>query len=571
MKKIKNKEGITLVSLVVTIVVMLILTISITTSMTSTIELKKYNAIKEDIIGLTEEIKLYYLKNEKLPVYDDQSLNELPIPTDALQKDVNPNDSGAYYYIDSTKLPNLNLNCGEGNKNKDYNTKDIYVVNEKSMTVYYLDGAVLNGNKHYTIIDDFVGGSFAKDYYSKVDLPIISVVTLEGNGKNKNLVSSGDVVTLKILSNYEFTTLPKVQINNSDVEVTWNGKIGTAKYTIPFETDTLNYDDKVTFSISGYEADNRTGEDITKTTFGEEVFRYAETLVQAFKAGNINVGDYIDYKNPTTGEYISSAQNTGLLAENGFSIDIEQKYTVDNNGTQVKWKVLGLNEDKTQLLITTEQGLLREDNANINDNKYYLYGAEGVINAKSELNKICSIYKNNYANEVRSITIDDINRLCGVKADIANSKVYKISDTMHTDIKQVGTIGTTYSYTDQYATPEDFLASPQIKSDFSKTSDDYSYSGSDAIDNTSSLYKLLFPTNNSDNYWLATTAFYVNESSYLLAPGYVYNDLVVSFGGVGGGYLFSSTGSEGRDIVNLVRPIAILKSEVTVKDMGLIK
>ena len=66
MKNIRNNNGITLVTLAITIVVMLILTVSITASMKSTIEIKKYNNVKEDIISLSETIKEFYLDNEKL-------------------------------------------------------------------------------------------------------------------------------------------------------------------------------------------------------------------------------------------------------------------------------------------------------------------------------------------------------------------------------------------------------------------------------------------------------------------------------------------------------------------------
>lgn len=274
MKKLKNSDGITLVSLVVTIVIMLILTMSINMSMTTTTELKKYNAIKEDIIALTEEVKLYYLKNEKLPVYEETTLNKLPIPANALEHDVNPNDNENYYYIDINKLSNLDLNRGEGNKTKNFNTKDIYVVNEKSMTVYYLDGAVLDGKKHYTIVDDFVGGVFAEEYYSKTDLPIISVVTFESNGKDKTKATNGDKVTLKILANYEFTKNPTVIINGNAVTTNWNGTIGQAEYIIPADTTTLNNNDEITFSISDYEVGEKVGAEIKTTTFGEKVYYY---------------------------------------------------------------------------------------------------------------------------------------------------------------------------------------------------------------------------------------------------------------------------------------------------------
>lgn len=47
---------------------MMIIAVSFTTSMTSTIEIEKYNDVKEDVIKLSEEIKLFYLENGYLPI-----------------------------------------------------------------------------------------------------------------------------------------------------------------------------------------------------------------------------------------------------------------------------------------------------------------------------------------------------------------------------------------------------------------------------------------------------------------------------------------------------------------------
>lgn len=261
----RNERGVTLITLVVTIVIMMIIAISFTTSMTSTIEMDKYNEVKEDVVKLSEEIKLYYLENGYLPIDESHTYDLSEIPS----KDKNPNDRGNYYYIRINSL-NVDLNYGEGNKNSDFNTDDVYVVNEKSLTVYYLAGAILNGEKHYTMINNLSGG-FAKDYYSSVELPIISVVTIESNGDTKNVAKIGDTITLKILSNYDFAVLPKVKIAGHEAEVNWDGNIGTATYTLTQQDESIGNNNKIEFSISDYEADGRKGETITEVTFGTNV------------------------------------------------------------------------------------------------------------------------------------------------------------------------------------------------------------------------------------------------------------------------------------------------------------
>ena len=142
MKKVKEERGITLISLTITILVMTVLTVTLTASLNSTTELKRFNEVKSDVLALSQEVKAYYLKNGTLPVdktvgYDvTTSGSRFFIP----DKDRNPNDSGSYYAIDWTLL---DIKLNKGNKNTE---KDVYVVNEKSFTVYYLEGIELGSD-----------------------------------------------------------------------------------------------------------------------------------------------------------------------------------------------------------------------------------------------------------------------------------------------------------------------------------------------------------------------------------------------------------------------------------------
>ena len=249
-KILENERGITLVALIVTIIVMMILTISINANINTTIKLNKYYNIKEDIIALTEEVQKYYLLYEELPIS-----NVIEFNIDSLNpQDKNPNDNDVYYVIDTTKFTNLEL------KNKEVT----YLVNEQSLTVYCKEGAVLEGKRHYTVVDEFEGGSFAEQYYSNVNLPIISVVTFESNRLDKQIANKGDTVTLKLLRNYDFTTEPVVTINGKEATLTWNGRVGKATYVVTGEETN---GELIPFSVSGYEADGRAGEEITSPTF----------------------------------------------------------------------------------------------------------------------------------------------------------------------------------------------------------------------------------------------------------------------------------------------------------------
>lgn len=260
-KNLKSEKGVTLISLVVTIVVMMILVISITSSLSTSTELKRFNEVKEDIVTLTEEVKVYYLNNGTLPI-DTSTKIALNISSDMK----NVNDGGNYYPI-KIDLLDVELNNGEGNKQKNYTTTDLYVVDDVSLTVYYVNGITINGITYYTLTDDFVAGN----YYKKTDLPIVASVTMQSNGSNKNKATLGDKVTLRIITNYELTQTPTVKINNTEVTVTWNGTIGTASYTISADSG-LSAGDKIAVNISGQQADGRVEGAITDVTFGKGVY-----------------------------------------------------------------------------------------------------------------------------------------------------------------------------------------------------------------------------------------------------------------------------------------------------------
>ena len=582
MKNLRNKNGITLLELVITIVVMMILVISITSSISSTLEIKKYYAVKEDIIALTENVQKYYETNGSVPSSETVSFD-----IDTLNSsDKNPNDNGVYYKIDIDKLlafdSTIELN----------NPEDTYLVNEQSLTVYYEDGVKLDGKIHYTVVDDFSGGSFAENYYSNTDLPIISAVTLKSSGQQENRASVGDTVTLKMIANYTLTTEPTVTINGQEVSATWNGKVGTATYDITLDDTAKQNGEKIAIKISDYSADGKDGKEITDVTFGKGVSIYAKTLVELYKEGYLETGDWVNYQNPTTVSadvkatdsnysdtgYTSSASRTGMSTADGYTEDINQEYSLKNNGVQVNWRILGLSEDGEQLLLTTGSPLQRtwdssQSKGESNSPYFYLRGAKGCAYdyGIAELNKICAMYTNNLADKVRSLTIDDINRLCNVVVDISNKKVTKASDTL-TNIAG-GCIGKSQTYENQFESPEAYIADSTDTgktASFEKMGDEYIYKAKEVIDSSLALYDVLFArTGQTDGdyryYWLASRVVSVYSTTCCWCPDHVGFDLVGSHDDAFL-QLFYSDGYS-RDDCLAVRPVIYLKSDVTVDQL----
>lgn len=571
MKKIKNEKGITLVTLTITIVVLMILSFSINVSVKSTMETRNYNYVKEDIINLSEEVKAYYLKNNSLPIDETKTYNlaDYGVPSE----DINPNDYGNYYRINVSLLENISLNNGGINNNEaNEETDDMYVVNEYSLTVYYLKGATFGGQKHYTITDDFAEGGTAKDFYTKIEYPIFSAITLKSNNsQDETVANTGEVVTLKMISRYKqenFIKLPTVKINGEDVSDTlaWNNNIITAKYTIPEDSAKLGYGAQITFEISDYSVkgeENQTinGQTITEVNFGKTVTRKYVTLVQAFEEGNIKVGDYLNYN-----DYVDKSKTyTTVTSENGWG---DQKYIATK---ETYWQVLGLDETGKKLMLISQSPIKKEMKTSGTTEKWekspylVLKGAKGYINSKKVLNNISGIYSTNLGT-AQSITAEEINRLIGVTVDYKNKKVYANSNpNTNLDILQV--LGNQYTYKTGDYTPQGYVNNKTKATEGTKTSPAtayiYEWSGL-KIDAT--LQNMLFDKTtkadkNAKSYWLASPSVGADSNGAFFDPGSVVNGKVQV-----AGTLFFSYDAWCANCY-AVRPIVYLNSNITIEDL----
>ena len=287
------------------------------------------------------------------------------------------------------------------------------------------------------------------------------------------------------------------------------------------------------------------GEDDTET----------KTLVEAFNAGELKIGDYVEYK-PTARQTYTSATN-----ENGWA---DQTYTVDTTTT---WRVLGLSDDGSQVLLTSGSPIKKNmDTSSENDwdKDPYLYmkGAYSYVNCETMLNNICAIYSTDLGT-ARSMTIEDINKACGVKVE--NNTVYLESDTSKTNIDGWKVLGQTYTYTASDYTPVSYIdGKKNATAGETVTATGYCYDKismtGTKIGNTT-LGSLLFDKTTSDGnyakaYWLASPGVGVNSSFAGFGPG-----RVVDVAGTGNGGFDSDGGWYAGRLA--VRPVISLKSDVT--------
>ena len=262
-------------------------------------------------------------------------------------------------------------------------------------------------------------------------------------------------------------------------------------------------------------------------------------------AEHLHIGDYVNYNplNFKDGTLEKDKTASSSTDENGYS---DQTFSIN---TDTKWRVLG-EDDRGQILIVSADPV-KKDMGDTNNPYFYLKGAKGYINAETVLERISKIYGHGVgATGARSLKIEDVNKICGVTVG---------SNGLTPAVDVVGNFGTTKSYTDQYASPEDYLA--RKTSNFSKTSNAYQYYGRNLLLKTATnarAYETIFFKNQTKKWnGLASRSVRVDSDYAGFCVG------IVRDGGASmGGGVFYSYGYEYL-IGFAVRPVVYLKSDVT--------
>ena len=276
-----------------------------------------------------------------------------------------------------------------------------------------------------------------------------------------------------------------------------------------------------------------------------------KTLVEAFKAGEIEVGDYVTNYNSK----LKNSSATVSLGEEETGHAGTQTYKVDNTTT---WRVLSLSSDETQLILTTGSPIKKVMNPSGEEweQEPYLHleGAEGYYHTNDDmtdnniLDEISKIYDSNLAADVRSMRIEDISSLLGITVG-EDGKIYKGDTQITASQSFIGEEPQIYGEGDNYYAPENYLKEVYNSSsdkyyneyqalDTKQAGDEiegsaYMYMTSDpsVIDSSSKLYEVLFDgTTSSDyskSYWLASSGVFFAGSICFFGPGVVFEGMAL--------------------------------------------
>ena len=312
------------------------------------------------------------------------------------------------------------------------------------------------------------------------------------------------------------------------------------------------------------------------------------TLVDMFIAGescenpdncdneeHLHVGDYLKYT-PSDSTASTADMEDNPLKSQYTGVEDIQTYTVNSN---TKWQVIGLSEDKQHVLLTTESPIQKDGT----DPYLKLGGAEGYIYCKKVLDGICSIYANDgLADEVRSMTMDDVTNALGITIDKEKNIAYKTADESETELPYQGFFGIPYEYKKNNYAPENYVIEKYGEQNYTKKTvgsianylstktgeiDNSAYmipyTESSIVDSSSVIYDVLFSGTTEEDkyaksYWLASPGVgVISDNGYAtFSPGLVGGGTAAA-----GGSLFYSNGFRGA-VSFAVRPVVSLKSEI---------
>jgi hypothetical protein len=141
--RMNYKKGYSLAVLIITIAVILIIMSAAVVKVKTTQEDREITRFIYAISSVSEYVVDYYSSTNTIPgtekytnAFDNEMLLQL-----------NDEDNGNYYIVDINRLEGIKLN--------DYT--DTYIVNEKTLTIYYPAGVLYKEKKYYTLTEELRG------------------------------------------------------------------------------------------------------------------------------------------------------------------------------------------------------------------------------------------------------------------------------------------------------------------------------------------------------------------------------------------------------------------------------
>lgn len=330
-----------------------------------------------------------------------------------------------------------------------------------------------------------------------------------------------------------------------DVKFNESGRIykidSQGKITGPFEEGEVPADKTLVDMFNQAIADNCINEDGSCT-----------------REDHLHIGDYVDFKNPTTGKFDITNEMSGVKATQTYSA---------NNNQNLNWRVLGVEDGKIKLIAGTPMKL--DDISGKNDPYLYLYGAKAYEYGPDAMdNAVKTIYGSlEHVSDARSVNMQDIDQALEITSDEQRKQYNAMASSGVIQYQEP------YGPFENQYTPKGWLNGKQTETVQGNVTAYCYFIGNEEgmIQSANSrINKMLFDNveeGKGKAYWLASRgAFARAVGSYAFFAPFAVRERE---GMVSAGYgdnAFSSSGNEVGDYY-AVRPVVSLESGVTGKDI----
>ena len=230
MKNIMSQnKGITMISVTIIVIVILILTGVLIYDARDSLKVTKLQSMQSDIQNLRDKINNYYSEYGQIParIKYTNTDNIGKIMTTGV---ISPNiDTGDFYIIELSLLENLTLNYGEDYKNITSTTteseasqyEDIYIINETSQNIFYVEGIQVDGEWFYTdyTSEDIDTVAVNLRYFDGIKIPDGYIYNSGTSKEDLTIRNTSDATKIYnwVITNEDITEIPAdVQIEENE-------------------------------------------------------------------------------------------------------------------------------------------------------------------------------------------------------------------------------------------------------------------------------------------------------------------------------------------------------------------
>jgi len=239
---IKREKGITLISLIITIALMVIISSTVIYISFDRFEINNLRKMMNDIELLQDKVSSYYLKYGGLPILRNIAGTGIRYSYTALDFVKNNGDNENYYILDLSAMEGISLNYGKEGYEQPNTSKDVYVINELTHIIYYVEGIKVEGKKYHFIEGTDGVGDQNKDGILQDNVPPTKpqIKVVSGNEKDGVYTSAVQVEIISGSDNWSGVKATEGTINGESYTQTTNREIYTflesGKYSISAAT-----------------------------------------------------------------------------------------------------------------------------------------------------------------------------------------------------------------------------------------------------------------------------------------------------------------------------------------------